>query len=256
MAIAGDVARVTTLPIDLAHYKTYKPENLLAAVSSLCLQAAQMSYLADQNVNKSEVDLLLAKDLLLSERAKLRDVEKRAAEAESRASEGASLVANLENRLKESEDRRAEDLGVLESLRKDVGRLETEKVAEKEDFSKQLADITRRNELASKGLRDTVDDQKKKLEEANNRARDAEAKVAQAATREEDMYEDFRRMLYVGEIQVGEYVRSRFGADTDVSSFKLDAVELHRRAKELPEDYDVQADIDEYLADDQDQGPV
>ncbi|XP_050238957.1 uncharacterized protein LOC126688337 isoform X2 [Mercurialis annua] len=281
LPIAGDVARVTTLPIDLAHYKTHKPENMLAAVSSLCLQvlfslakiflsvcfylvmnhalfvlqAAQMSYLADQNANKNEVDLLLAKDLLLSARSSLRDAEKRAVEAERRASEGASLVASLENQLKESEDRRVEDLGVLESLRKDVGRLETEKAADKEDFSKQLADLTRRNELASKGLRDTVDDQKKKLEEATKRVGDAEAKVAESAAREEGLYEDFRKMLYVGEVQAGEYVRGRFGANVDVSDFKLDVLELHRRAKELPEDYDIPADIEDYLADDQGEGP-
>ncbi|XP_050228473.1 uncharacterized protein LOC126677747 isoform X2 [Mercurialis annua] len=255
LPIAGDVARVTTLPIDLAHYKTHRPENLLAVVSSLCLQAAQVSYLADQNANKNEVDLLLAKNLLLSEQAKVRSAEKRAADAEKKASDGAALVAKLELQLKNSEDRRSEDLEMLGKLRNDVSRLETEKAAEKEDFSKQLADVTRRNELASQGLRSSVEDLKKKLAEAVARADKAEVQVAEGATREENLYEDFRKMLYVGEVQVGEFIRGRFGADVDVSDFKLDVVDLHRRAKELPEDYDIPADIEDYLADDQGEGP-
>ncbi|XP_050217836.1 uncharacterized protein LOC126668696 [Mercurialis annua] len=255
LPIAGDVARVTTLPIDLAHYKTHRPENLLAVVSSLCLQAAQVSYLADQNANKNEVDLLLAKNLLLSEQAKVRSAEKRAADAEKKASDGAALVAKLELQLKNSEDRRSEDLEMLGKLRNDVSRLETEKAAEKEDFSKQLADVTRRNELASQGLRSSVEDLKKKLADAVARADKAEVQVTEGATREENLYEDFRKMLYVGEVQVGEFIRGRFGADVDVSDFKLDVVDLHRRAKDLPEDYDIPADIEDYLADDQGEGP-
>ncbi|XP_050222319.1 uncharacterized protein LOC126672410 [Mercurialis annua] len=262
LPIAGDIARVTTLPEDEAYYKTYKPENLLATVSALCIQAAQMSYRADRRASQNEDDLLLAKKLMLSEAAKARDAERRASEAEQRAleagqkaSDGASLVAQLEGKLKDSEDRRSEDLEMLGKLRGDISRLETEKAAEKEDFSKQLADVTRRNELASKGLRDSVEDLKKKLAEAERRAEKAEAQAAEGTVREENLYEDFRKMLYVGEVQVGEFVRGRFGADVDVSDFKLDVLELHRRAKELPEDYDMPADIEDYLADDQDQGP-
>ncbi|XP_055960884.1 uncharacterized protein LOC126665545 [Mercurialis annua] len=262
LPIAGDIARVTTLPEDEAYYKTYKPENLLATVSALCIQAAQMSYRADRNASQNEDDLLLAKRLLLAEAAKVRDAEKRAGEAERRASEaekrasdGASLVAKLEDKLRSSEDRRAEDLDMLEKLRGENSRLENEHSAAKDDFAKQLSALTTRNELASKGLRETVADQKKKLTEMTKRAEDAEAEVAKGVAREEGLYEDFRRMLYIGEVQVGEFVKGRFGADVDVSDFKLDVLELHRRAKELPEDYDVPADIEDYLADDQDQGP-
>ncbi|XP_055962350.1 uncharacterized protein LOC126665401 [Mercurialis annua] len=262
LPIAGDIARVTTLPEDEAYYKTYKPENLLATVSALCIQAAQMSYRADRNASQNEDDLLLAKRLLLAEAAKVRDAEKRAGEAERRASEaekrasdGASLVAKLEDKLRCSEDRRAEDLDMLEKLRGEISRLENEHSAAKDDFAKQLSALTTRNELASKGLRETVADQKKKLTEMTKRAEDAEAEVAKGVAREEGLYEDFRRMLYIGEVQVGEFVKGRFGADVDVSDFKLDVLELHRRAKELPEDYDVPADIEDYLADDQDQGP-
>ncbi|XP_055961603.1 uncharacterized protein LOC130015450 [Mercurialis annua] len=210
-----------------------------------------MAYMADQNQSKVEIDLTLAKDLLLIEKKKAREAERRASEAEKKASEGAALVATLESQLKSSEDRRAEDLGVLEKLRAEVTQLESEKAAARDDFAKQLADMTTRNELASKGLRTTVSDQKKQIAEVTQRAEKAEAEVKEVIGREEKIYDDFRRILYVSEVQAGEYIRGRFGAELDVSDFVLDIEELGRRAKELPEDYDVPADIEDYLADDQ-----
>ncbi|XP_050217900.1 uncharacterized protein LOC126668764 [Mercurialis annua] len=254
LVIAGDVARVTTLPADREHYKSHKPENLWAVVSSFCLQASQMAYMADQNQSRVEIDLTLAKDLLLIEKKKAREAERRASEAEKKASEGAALVATLESQLKSSEDRRAEDLGVLEKLRAEVTQLENDRVLARDDFTKQLADLTTRNDLASKGLRETVADQKKQIAEITQRAEKAEAEVKEVTGREEKIYDDFRRILYVSEVQAGEYVRGRFGADVDVSDFVLDIEELGRRAKELPEDYDVPADIEDYLADDQEPG--
>ncbi|XP_055961499.1 uncharacterized protein LOC126677853 [Mercurialis annua] len=254
LVIAGDVARVTTLPADREHYKSHQPENLWAVVSSFCLQASQMAYMADQNQSKVEIDLTLAKDLLLTEKKRAREAERRASEAEKKASEGAALVATLESQLKSSEDRRAEDLGVLEKLRAEVTQLENDRVLARDDFTKQLADLTTRNDLASKGLRETVADQKKQIAEITQRAEKAEAEVKEVTGREEKIYDDFRRILYVSEVQAGEYVRGRFGADVDVSDFVLDIEELGRRAKELPEDYDVPADIEDYLADDQEPG--